>query len=51
MREYATPLAALAAAAAGTDVSNDPAVLLNKSYTAKMRELAAAQLAGAWRTR
>ena len=34
------------AAAAGTDVSNDPAVLLNKSYTAKMRELAAAQLAG-----
>ena len=25
---------------------NDPAVLLNKSYTAKMRELAAAQLAG-----
>ena len=35
-----------ALAAAGTDVSNDPAVLLNKSYTAKMRELAAAQLAG-----
>ena len=43
---FADERKALAAAAAGTDVSNDPAVLLNKSYTAKMRELAAAQLAG-----
>ena len=37
---FADERKALAAAAAGTDVSNDPAVLLN------MRELAAAQLAG-----
>ena len=43
---FADERKALAAGAAGTDVSNDPAVLLNKSYTAKMRELAAAQLAG-----
>ena len=43
---FADERKALAAAEAGTDVSNDPAVLLNKSYTAKMRELAAAQLAG-----
>ena len=43
---FADERKALVAAAAGTDVSNDPAVLLNKSYTAKMRELAAAQLAG-----
>lgn len=43
---FADERKALAAAAAGTDVSNDPAVLLNKSYTAKMRELAAAQLVG-----
>lgn len=34
---FADERKALAAAAAGTDVSNDPAVLLNKSYTAKMR--------------
>ena len=43
---FADERKALAAAAAGTDVSNDPAVLLNKSYTGKRRELAAAQLAG-----
>ena len=42
---FADERKALAAAAAGTDVSNDPAVLLNKSYTAKMRELADKKLA------
>ena len=37
---------ALAAAEAGTDVSDDPAVLLGNSYNAKLRELVAAQKEG-----
>ena len=43
---FADERKALAAAAAGTDVSNDPAVLLNKSLYGENAELAAAQLAG-----
>ena len=43
---FADEQKALAAVEAGTDISNDPAVLLSKSYSAKMRELAGAQVAG-----
>lgn len=43
---FADEQKALDAVAVGTDLSNDPAVLLSKSYTAKMRELMSAQQAG-----